>query len=1116
MADIQNVNIVKKAESVDRTMEQTLNVISGQLDSILEMSQSAMKDAVGAESRKNYEERKAKKHQAARDNSSKTGSRSTDDDIRGSSKGSKSFSKLFDDMTDAIEDEFWKGLTGAPIKDSLKVSITNFADSLGVEVNSLGPEMGKILGNSLTDAFKGTSFGKSLSDKLTSFKSDLSGQLNNIINQAATNLQSTGKTDGFNLKDIMQGNPDMDMSSVIKSAKSNIVDFSSAVKDKGIKGAVEGLGNAAKGATSGASNLAPMLTNFGATLAKATPYALAAGAALLALEIATAEIGKRFKAMTESFSEFTSKLGNAADSYAEMEKINLKANIDRLTQDINSMIEASYDVMKQAAESMIDSWQQSLEIITSTQGYSKSDYQNLISNYAKRLQEEGLTAVVSVAEMTDNLKDVLNSGLSGSVAEEFAYIATVLTEAVPTEEWFSYAETYASIAANAIANGASQEEAIQSANEELTSFANNLLYASREISGGFTTSLKGASGLFESATEIVNAAKTGDATEVSGALTSVSALVGSIAPDLASGLVDAIVSAATGGNSETLTALRSLAGTGASNTSFLTALASNPKSVLTTMFSNLADLQSMSSDNFMEVAEGLSSIFGIDMDAFARVDFNYLAKAISEMNTSSDALADNIELLASGETTLTAEQLRNQQINEYMIEEGLSYVLDNEVARAVQEHLWDQELAAEMKEATYGVELVGSTQELLLSISQFVETIANILNPFYWASKVTNIIDSVNEKDALQADLARIIEAGKVGEGNTATFKALTSYTSDLSKAKNYAELLTGQSMYSVVSSNPASDYIDFIGHGAKITDAVSYLANAIGSSRTASSASSGVTSKYNWATVGKSVSSLLDSSAGYNTGSAYEALSTSASKTMSSNISSRLQDYINEMQTYVDNNQSYDEWAAAAGDYGIANLDDALSEAGLSAVDAEGYFADLEAQKISKYNYDSSELENQFYQDAITWYEEKWPLDEETALSYADSFTELYTTMIENQTLQLEELIASNKQLKEFYDQWIDYYVNHTAYTTETMSAYAVSGIKNAEAGETGDAVLALADALTSNAVDLKDPAVQTNVLLAQILIVAESIMQQTDSTTTVSLPTALSALGLGVTSTT
>ena len=126
---------------------------------------------------------------------------------------------------------------------------------------------------------------------------------------------------------------------------------------------------------------------------------------------------------------------------------------------------------------------------------------------------------------------------------------------------------------------------------------------------------------------------------------------------------------------------------------------------------------------------------------------------------------------------------------------------------------------------------------------------------------------------------------------------------------------------------------------------------------------------------------------------------------------------------------------------------------------------------------------------------------------------TDLTKTISDWSTSILTELKRNTGKLTEFYNQWVDYYVNHTAYSRDTLNAYDVAAIRNAERAESGDAVLALAEALTSNAVDLKDPAVQTNVLLSKILLVAEAIMQQNNDTSTVSLPTALASLGLGYT---
>ena len=99
----------------------------------------------------------------------------------------------------------------------------------------------------------------------------------------------------------------------------------------------------------------------------------------------------------------------------------------------------------------------------------------------------------------------------------------------------------------------------------------------------------------------------------------------------------------------------------------------------------------MSKSNYMEVAEGLSEVFGVSKEAFARVDFQYLADVIGAMSIDGESLGQNLSMLVSGQTTYTAEQARTAEINRVMIEEGLAYVLDNEVARSIQEHMWQEQ-----------------------------------------------------------------------------------------------------------------------------------------------------------------------------------------------------------------------------------------------------------------------------------------------------------------------------------------------------------------------------------------------------------------------------------------
>ena len=618
-------------------------------------------------------------------------------------------------------------------------------------------------------------------------------------------------------------------------------------------------------------------------------------------------------------------------------------------------------------------------------------------------------------------------------------------------------------------------------------------------------------------------------------------------------MVDSVVSAALGGNASSTAALRSLAGVGAANTEFLRALAQNPQQVFASMFQNLARLQGMSSDNFMEVAEGLSSIFGVSMDAFARVDFNYLAQAISKMNVNNASLDENMALLVSGQTTSTAEQLRMEQVNQYMIEEGLSYVLDNQVARSIQEHMWDEQMKRELQQTTYGVEVQGATLALLQGLKQTVEGVLNLLNPLSYIKKIVNVIEANKESKAQQKDIQALLEAGKIGSGNKSVFKNLTTTNASLGLTQNYLEMLglssnyaaahentlkwarrTGQSaaygaswgdvalsgigslLGGVVgigaglsSSNPLlaftggmigneiggliSDYASANKGGRVSSTALGALMGA--AAGTSSLKYAGPKSNYQWGTLGKSITRALGTT-GASGASPYALLS--ASQQITDKSSARFQSFLDTMDKYVEKNKTYEEWAATATKYGVADLSAALEENGLTETDLRGAFQDREVAQAAQYQHEREVNEDKFWETGTNFWAVVHP--------------EFQDVMKDLSEQQLDQMILVNKQLTEFYNQWIDYYVNHTAYSRETLNAYDVAAIRNAEKSESGDAILALANALSSNMVDLKDPAVQQNALLAKILLVCEAIMQQNNNTSTVSLPTALASLGMGI----
>lgn len=710
-------------------------------------------------------------------------------------------------------------------------------------------------------------------------------------------------------------------------------------KMSGMNGMIATLTGGATDAGAAMSGLTNVITSLG-------PEALLT---VGAFKLVTGILKKGFAPAVEGFKKTIDAADTALNRYHLSQKKNIENAQKRLLEDINTLVSTPFDILKKGAEEWYSAWDNNLRTITATQGYTKSDLQDLMAAFADRLRSEGLTSVVSATDITNNLTKVLQSGLSGEVAEEFAYIATKLNAAVPTQDFFSYADTYASIAANAIRTGMEQADAIEYANQQLTAFANNVLYASREVAGGFTTGLKNAESLFKQSVQISQTGKTYNASEISGVLTAVSAITGAIAPDLATAMTDAIYKAAVGGNSSEVVALRSLAGVNASNTDFLKELTSNPKAVFSELFTELAKRQNMSEDAYMEVAEGLSSIFGLSAESFARVDFGYLAQAIESMDTSSKALTDNMTLLRSGETTTNAEQMKMQQINKMILDEGLSYVLDNEAARSIQEHMWNEQLARELQETEYGVNLHGAALELLEGIRTAVDTITTILNPVKLIGKIASLFSTSKEDDALQADVASILEAGKVGQGNARAKYNLTTYRADLQVVDDLNTMFGTTSSFK--KQNAITNALDH--SSAWYPGLTLESGNEAYSGKETKTDNKTPESRVRWATVGKSIAYEIMNSKK----TEYELLGIEGvQKTNAQNneaqvasvaSSQNLQKMLDSMESYVRSNESatYEDWMNTARSFGIADYGQVVKDSSLTEDQIKNQYALLQAQ---------------------------------------------------------------------------------------------------------------------------------------------------------------------------
>jgi hypothetical protein len=458
--------------------------------------------------------------------------------------GYHSTGNILEDFENGIRDGLLDAVAGGDFKRGIQGALSEFTNQFGFQLKDLPNQYGRHLAKQLAN----TKIGKAFSEKLTSVAGSLLGKV-------------LGK----------------------ENAGSIISAF---------KGALSSGGGGGLGGSLGANAANSPLTNanaeklFGKMDGVLKNVGVGGGIALAVFMIA-------MKPFFSGLADFFKAWGKSVMRTEDMRKKRLENAQKRLEADLEYIAKEPFEILKKAAEEWEQTWDANLSKVALTQGYNKEDVYSLYSAVAESLNADELGKVIPATDVVNNLGKILETGLSGAIAEAFAYESTWLSAAIPTEDFTGYAATYAQVASDAINAGKSQQEAIEYANLQLEQFASNLLYSSRTLSGGFTTGLKDAQSLFKDAVEIAQTAKTHNVAEISGVLTSVSGVIGSVAPDLAQGLVQNIVQAAIGGNDSTIVALRSLAGINAGNTDFLRQMALDPQGVFVTIFRNLANMQSM-------------------------------------------------------------------------------------------------------------------------------------------------------------------------------------------------------------------------------------------------------------------------------------------------------------------------------------------------------------------------------------------------------------------------------------------------------------------------------------------------------------------------------------------
>lgn len=1089
----------------------------------------------------------------------------------------RSSGNILDDFSAGIKEQLLDSLAGGNFKKSMQSAMDTFAKEFGMDIRDVPREMGKKFTQQALSAFGNSDTGKALKgkakelgnkalDKILGNNEGAKQSIKNVVgsfrNGGQGGLSAPGNG-GANVFTDMAGKMGGKFGNLLSKGGSMLGKAGSAVAKSGAGQAVAGV---AKGALSAVSKMGPY------------------GAIIAAAAVVAAKVFKKiFGPLFEGIGAMAKALGKSFNKEEEIRKKRLENAQQRMEDDVKWIVEQPFKILQQAAEKWADTWDANLAKIGQTQGYDKESVYALYESYAERLREDNLGSIIQATDIVDKLSSVLDSGLSGEAAEEFAYIATKLNAAIPTQDFFSYVDTYSSIAANAISQGQTQAQALELANTQLEEFANNLLYSSRELAGGFSTGLKNSSDLFSNAVKIAQSAKTGSASEISGTLTSVSAIIGAVAPDLANSLVDNVVQAAIGGNNNSsIIALRSLAGVNASNTEFLRAMAENPKEIFSTLFTNLANYQNMAPDNFMEAAENLADVFGIDKAAFARVDFNYLAQAINAMNTNSSSLEENLALLESGQTRTSAEQLKAQEINSIILEEGLAYVIDSEAGRMIQQHMWDEQLKNELVNSEYAVSLQGAALQFLEGIRKTITNILNFLNPIGFIAKgIANMVSTAAEAAGNEQDIKEILQLGAVGS-NAKAFSNLTTRGKDLGLTTSLVEMMGGSKGIGVLNAvsdhfrlgsllsggadtfNTLNDKVDLIGGIFNPLGSVAKLTSAISD---AISPDKGISSRYSWGSVGKSVAQALQTTPINSKSLIGNVINTAKSATEVAQESSnkRFQEFL-DTATEASKSMSYEHWVASAKDKGISDFSEALKNYGKTEEEIRGYFEANQAQEGAKQETARKEDEQLFRDENRAFWDyasggsgvfqsAMWLPFFGTGQKYDTRMDAIDSALfnikmrigsVEKHTVisGIEELsrklgedgnftvigvleqirtdisntfVATSSVFQKCLADWTRYIAESNAYSKTISKAGAWNDLKNAEKDQQTEATLALANALkvfSAEELQRLDPQLQSNVLLGEIVVLLQAIMQQNNTTAGgLSLPDTLSALGFGMT---
>ena len=459
----------------------------------------------------------------------------------------------------------------------------------------------------------------------------------------------------------------------------------------------------------------------------------------------------------------------------------INAGFEKIQHDVRDMGTYQVEIYEQAAASIYNAWDKNLSTVSATMGYTKEAVNSLQDSVAKRLDEQGYSQAINAANYVEELSSVLSANLGGKLAEVFASQSLILEKAIPQFDATSMASQFAAIYTNAEKEGKSGETAMVEAMNQIAGATK----AIQDTTDGNNQFIKSVPAFLQKAEEIV--ARAGGSVDNIAALTTemmaAEGPLAALAPQL-SGFTGELVDILTKQNDSTAVALRSImhdinSDVGISATDFMQSFMDDTKGTLVTAFEAI--------DSFIQENENpaarqeflttMESLFGIQGDKLAQLDFGYLGEQLSQTNAhlNTSALLDAEDLLKSGETTSLEEQLVNNTANMLLSQNSVRDTLDNKLMRKIEQNELNMEKLVWEASATQSVELAESTMGFFTKIKDIIIDLLDPLGLFKAANSAISgsVSAAVNAANyALTANLSSIgSDVASDVYGATATLK---------------------------------------------------------------------------------------------------------------------------------------------------------------------------------------------------------------------------------------------------------------------------------------------------------------------------------------------------------